>query len=328
MNQDIYVLIEHLQGQVAEISYMMLAAACDLVESEGGQVVGILLGKDAQDLASNLVANKVIYSDHPDLAEFTADAYLKTAADIIVENEPRAVLFGNTSIGADVASVLSARLSLPLVSSCVRIDDGKLISKICGGKIMAECELAEITTLITFIPGGYKAEEGQSGVRPEIISFETPALDDLRMTLKEYIEPETGDVDISKEPILISVGRGIQNEDNIELAEELATLMGGTVCSSRPIVDQGWLPTSRMVGKSGKYVKPKLYLALGISGAPEHLEGMGESETIVAINMDPNAPIFDIATYGVEIDLFDLIDPLLEKVEEAKGLEEKSIPNA
>jgi len=126
-------------------------------------------------------------------------------------------------------------------------------------------------------------------------------------------------VDISKEPILISVGRGIQNEDNIELAEELAGLLGGTVCSSRPIVDQGWLPTSRMVGKSGKSVKPKLYLALGISGAPEHIEGMGESETIVAINMDPNAPIFDIATYGVEIDLFDLIDPLLEKVEEAKG---------
>jgi len=139
------------------------------------------------------------------------------------------------------------------------------------------------------------------------------------VTLKEYIEPEAGDVDISKEPILISVGRGIQNEDNIELAEELAGLLGGTVCSSRPIVDQGWLPTSRMVGKSGKSVKPKLYLALGISGAPEHIEGMGESETIVAINMDPNAPIFDIATYGVEIDLFDLIDPLLEKVEEAKG---------
>jgi len=319
MNKDIYVLIEHLQGQVADISYIMLAAAHELAESEGGQVVGYLLGKDAKDLASRLAANKVFYADHPALAEFTADAYQKTVANMIEENEPRAVFFGNTSIGADVASVLSARLSLPLVSSCVGINDGKLISKICGGKIMAESELAETTTLVTFIPGGYKAEEGQSGIQPEIVPFDTPALDDLRVILKEYIEPEAGDVDISKEPILISVGRGIQNEDNIELAEELAKLLGGTICSSRPIVDQGWLPTSRMVGKSGKSVKPKLYLALGISGAPEHVEGMGESETIVAINMDPNAPIFDIATYGVEIDLFDLIDPLLEKVEEAIG---------
>jgi electron transfer flavoprotein alpha subunit len=184
---------------------------------------------------------------------------------------------------------------------------------------MAETELAETTTLVTVIPGGYKVEQGQSDTSPEITTFDVPALDDLRVTLKEYIEPETGDVDISKEPILISVGRGIQTEDNIELAEDLADLLGGTVCSSRPIVDQGWLPTSRMVGKSGKSVKPKLYLALGISGAPEHVEGMADSEVIVAVNMDPNAPIFDIATYGVEFDFFDLIDPLLEQVEEAKG---------
>jgi len=232
------------------------------------------------------------------------------------------VLFGNTTIGADVASVLSSRLSLLLVSSCVHIDDGKITSKICGGKIMAECELGVSTTLITVNPGNSKVEQGQGDKSPVVETFSAPILDDLRVTLKEYIEPETGDVDISKEPILISVGRGIQTEDNIELAEQLAELLGGTVCSSRPIVDQGWLPTSRMVGKSGKNVKPKLYIALGISGAPEHVEGMADSEMIVAINMDPNAPIFDIATYGVEFDFFDLIDPLLEKVEEAKeGME-------
>jgi len=141
MNKDIYVLIEHLKGQIADISYIMLAAARDLAESEGGQVVGMLLGKDVQDLASDLAANKVIYTDDPALAEFTADAYQRTVASLIQENEPRAVFFGNTSIGADVASVLSARLSLPLVSSCFRINDGKLISKICGGKIMAESPL-------------------------------------------------------------------------------------------------------------------------------------------------------------------------------------------
>jgi electron transfer flavoprotein alpha subunit len=319
MNQDIYVLIEHIQGKVADISYIMLAAARDLAGTTGGQVIGIFLGKDAQDLASTLAADKVLYADQPALAEFTADAYQRTVADLIEKNEPRAVFFGNTSIGEDIANVLSARLSLPLVSSCVSITDGKFTSKICGGKIMAESEIAESTTLVTVIPGGYKAEEGQSSVVPDILPFDAPPLDDLRVSLKKYIEPEVGDVDISKEPVLISVGRGIQTEDNIELAEELAELLGGTVCSSRPIVDQGWLPTSRLVGKSGKSVKPKLYLALGISGAPEHVEGIAGSETIVAINSDPNAPIFDVAKYGVNVDLFDLIDPLIEHVEKLKG---------
>ncbi len=173
-------------------------------------------------------------------------------------------------------------------------------------------------SLSAMISGGYKAEDGQSKSPPEVASFDAPTLDSLQVTFKQYIEPEAGDVDISKETILIAIGRGIQTEDNIELAEELAELLDGTVCSSRPLVDQGWLPTSRMVGKSGQTVKPKLYLALGISGAPEHVEGMAESEMIIAVNMDPNAPIFDIATFGVEFDIFDLIDPLLEQVEEAK----------
>ena len=318
MNQDIYVIIEHLQGQIADISYIMLSAARDLAQETGGKVVGVLLGHKAQDLASTLAADSILYGDHPALAEFTSDAYQKTVASLIEEKEPQAVLFGNTSIGADIASVLSARLSLPLISSCVQTSGGKLTSQICGGKIMAESELAETTTLITVIPGGYKAESDQRETAPEVISFDVPSLDDLRVILKEYIEPEAGDVDISKEEILIAIGRGIQTEDNIELAEELADFLGGSVCSSRPIVDQGWLPTSRMVGKSGQTVKPKLYLALGISGAPEHVEGMTESEMIVAVNMDPNAPIFDVATYGVEFDFFDLIDPLLEQVEEAK----------
>jgi len=319
MNQDIYVLIEHLQGEIADISYIALAAARDLAQETGGQVVGVLLANNAQELTSTLAADSILYVDHPALAEFTSDAYQKTVASLIGESEPRAVFFGNTSIGADVASVLSARLSLPLVSSCVQISEGKLTSQICGGKIMAESELAETTTLVTIIPGGYKAEDGQSDSAPEVTPFDAPALDDLRVTLKGYIEPEAGDVDISKEAILVAIGRGIQTEDNIELAEELAELLGGEICASRPVVDQGWLPTSRMVGKSGQSVKPKLYVALGISGAPEHVEGMAESDMIVAVNMDPNAPIFDVATYGIEFDFFDLIDPLLEQVEEAKG---------
>jgi len=135
----------------------------------------------------------------------------------------------------------------------------------------------------------------------------------------QFIEPATGDVDIAQEKILVAIGRGIQTEDNIELAEELAALLGGTVCASRPVIDQGWLPTSRLVGKSGKSVKPDLYLSLGISGATEHLEGIMGSKTIVAINSDPDAPIFDIAKYGIEVDLFDFIDPLLEQLGNVKN---------
>ena len=320
MNQDTYVVIEHIRGQVADISYIMLAAGRELVKGLGGNVVAILLGHKAQPLAVNLSADKVLYLDHPALAEFTSDAYQNALAGLISANPPRAVLFGSTTIGTDIASSLSIRLGLPLVSSCRSFtSDGKYLSQICGGKIMAEGTLPDTTTLVTMIPGGYKPELGQSKQAPEVSQVDVPALEALRVTLTRYIEPEAGDVDISKESILVSVGRGIQTQDNIELAEELAKALGGTVCGSRPVIDQGWMATSRLVGKSGKHVKPKVYLALGISGAPEHVEGITDSDTIIAINMDPRAPIFDIAKFGAEIDLFDLIDPLIERVRESKG---------
>src|SRR3990170_2568699 len=268
-----------------------------------------------------MAAGKVLYVDHPTLTEFTSDAYQKALAGLIREREPRAVLFASSSIGADVSSVLSARLNLPLISSCQSFSaDGRPVSQICGGKIMAESDLPDTTTLLTMIPGGYKPEEGQSGKAPEIIKVEAPVLDNLRVTLKQYIEPEAGDVDISKEPILVSVGRGIQNQDNIELAQELADALGGVVCASRPVVDQGWLPTTRLVGKSGKSVKPKVYLAMGISGAPEHVEGITASDVIIAVNTDPAAPIFDVARYGVEMDMLDLLPVLTEQVRQATGV--------
>jgi electron transfer flavoprotein alpha subunit len=318
MSQDIFVLVEHLRGGVADISYVMLAAARTLAQSSGGKVAAILLGKDAQKLAGNLAADKVLYADHPALAEFTSEAYQVTLAKLIEEQSPRAVLFGHTTIGADVAGWLSAKLSLPLVSSCINFSsEAKFISQICGGKIMAEGDLPSPTALVTVLPGGYKSEQGQSAQAPALESFAPPALDNLRVALKQYIEPEAGDVDISKSPFLIAVGRGIQTKDNIELADELAKATGGTVCASRPVVDQGWLPTTRLVGKSGKRVKPKVYLALGISGAPEHVEGMGESDVIVAVNTDPNAPIFNVAKYGATLDLLELVPQLTEKAKQA-----------
>lgn len=319
MSQDIFVIIEHLRGQVADISFSMLAAAKELAQGTGGKVAAVLLGHNAQGLADNLSADNVLYADHPSLADFNSDAYRLALVDLINDRSPRAVLFGHTTVGTGVAGLISAKLSLPLVSSCRSINtDGKFISQICGGKIMVEGELPAPIVLVTMVPGGYKPEQGQSSQAPAIETITVPSLDNLRITLKEYVEPEAGDVDITKESLLVSVGRGIQTKDNIELANELAVALGGQVSASRPVVDQGWLPTSRLVGKSGKHVKPKVYLALGISGAPEHVEGMGDSDTIIAVNTDPNAPIFNVAKYGTTIDLLDLAPVLTEKVKQAK----------
>jgi electron transfer flavoprotein alpha subunit len=267
-----------------------------------------------------LAADQVLYLDHPALTDFTSDAYQKALSGLISEKQPRVVLLGSTTIGSDVAGGLSIQLGLPLASSCRSFSaDGKFVSQICGGKIMAEGDLPSPTALVTMVPGGYKPEAGQSAQAPALTRLEVAGLDALRVSLAKYIEPEAGDVDISKEPLLIAVGRGIQQQDNIQLAEDLAQAMGGVVCGSRPVIDQGWLATSRLVGKSGKHVKPKVYLAMGISGAPEHAEAITDSDMIIAINTDPKAPIFEIAKYGTETDLFDLIDPLIEKVKAAKG---------
>lgn len=323
MNNDIFVIIEHLRGQVSDMSYVMLAAARGLANTTGGKVVAVLLGHDAESLARDLAADRVLYIEHAAFADFSSDAYQRTLENVIKEHAPRAVLFGDTTIGGDVAAWLSTHLALPLVSACrtLRADGGtlKFVSQICGGKMMAEGDLPGPTALVMMVPGGYKPEQGRAAQPPEIARADAPALADLRVTVKEYIEPAVGDVDVSKEPVLVAIGRGVQNQDNVELAEELAKALGGVVAGSRPVIDQGWLATTRLIGKSGKAVKPKLYLALGISGAPEHTEAIGDSEMIVAINTDPAAPIFDIAKFGAQIDMLDLMPVLTEKVQQAKG---------
>jgi len=323
MSADIFVLIEHLKGQVSDLSYMMLAAGRVLALASGGRLQGLLLGHEAQGLSADLAADNVMYIDHAALADFTPEAYCRTLASVIERESPRAVLMGETSIGADVAGALSAQLNLPLVSLCRSLsgEAGKLHyqSQICGGKIFAEGSLPDSTTLITMVPGVYKPKDGKSSSKPEITPVEAPDLTSLRVSLKGYIAPEAGDVDITREPILVAVGRGIQQEMNLEIPEELAEALGGVMCASRPVVDQGWLPTSRLVGKSGKHVKPKLYFAVGISGAPEHMEGAADSDLIIAVNTDAAAPIFEYANFGVQVDALDLMPVLTEKIKAAKG---------
>jgi electron transfer flavoprotein alpha subunit len=325
MSKDVWVVVETLRGEVLEITYTMLAAGRVLADGLGGKLTAVLAGSDATGLAGTLgAADNVTYVDHPALADFTPDAYRRTIVGLARGAPPRAMLLGHSSMGMDLAGGISVELSAPLVSACqtLGMEAGRprYVSLSCGGKVLAEGELPEPTCLITLVPGGHKPQDGRKQGAPPVTQVAPPvALDDLRVKLKGYVEPETGDVDITKESILASVGRGIGQRDNIALAEELAAALGGAVSSSRPVVDQGWLPSSRLVGKSGHSVKPRLYLALGISGAPEHAEGMRDAECIVAINTDEKAPIFDFAQYGAMVDVLKLMPLLTEKIKQARG---------
>lgn len=318
MEKDIFVLIEHLRGEIADISYVLLAAGQEIAAKYGGAVVALMLGGDAASLSTTLAADRVLAIDHPLLADFNPDIYLQVLAHVLEEQQPRLTILGDTSMGAELAGGLSMTLGYPLVSSCLALwSEGEVLhyrSQTCGGKIQAEGELPGPCALAAMIPGAYRTEQGMAEKPPQVVSMEAPALEEPRMTLKEYIEPDISDVDISKENILVAVGRGIGNEDNLEVANELVKALGGTLCASRPVVDQGWLPTTRLVGKSGKRVKPKLYITLGISGAPEHTEAIRESEMILAVNTDPAAPIFNIARYGTTLDLFDLVPELTKRI--------------
>ena len=326
MSNDIYVLAEHLQGRLSEVTFELLGKGRELADRLGGSLSALLLGKDIRHLASELrAADTVIYVEDEHLAEFTPEAYIKTCAALLRERapQPRLLLLGNTSIGMDVAPALSAELGVPLVTGCtdLRLEDGRVIvtSQICGGKVLVEAELTgeQEQGIAAVMPGALPAEKRrvEREGTPQVETIAPPApLEGLKTAFKQLIEPELEDVDISQEPVLVAVGRGIEREENLKLAEELAEALGGAVCASRPIVDRGWLPLSRLVGRSGMTVKPKLYLALGISGAPEHIEGMKSAELIIAVNSDPSAPIFNVAHYGVVGDLFKVLPPLIEEL--------------
>lgn len=193
MNQDIFVVVEHLRGALAEISYVMMAAGRDLARTTGGKVYAVLLGQNVQNLADTLAADAVLYLESPSLADFTSDGYCKALSGLIGQHQPRAVLMGHTSVGTDVAGALSVRLGLPLVTSVRHFEGDKFVSQICGGKIMAEGELPAPTALITLVPGGYKPESGQSAQAPLVTPVAVGALEDLRVSVRQYIEPEAGD---------------------------------------------------------------------------------------------------------------------------------------
>jgi electron transfer flavoprotein alpha subunit len=317
MSDNVFILAEHLNGKLADITFEMAGKAKQLAAAFGGKAVAVLLGSGAQALAESIGADSVLVVDDPALAEFNPEAYSRVLAALITERRPRLVMMGNTSMGMDLGAGLSVTTGLPLIAyvNGLAADGGTLVatSQIYGGKIQAEAVPDGEACIVSCLAGAFPAEAGRGSAPVEQIASPVP-LGDLRVRFVKLIRPEGGDVDITQQPILVSIGRGIGGQENIELAQELADALGCAVSASRPITDAGWLPKTRQVGKSGLTVKPKVYLALGISGAPEHLEGMRGAEMIIAVNTDPKAPIFDVAHYGATCDMLDLLPALTEKV--------------
>jgi len=324
MSGNIWVLAEHWRGHVSDITFELLVLGKELAGGLGCPLEAVLLGHGAKGLAGELgAAQSVLSVDHPSLAEPNPEAYATALAVLLQEHKPRALLVPLSNVSADVLGILPARLRVPLANFCkdVGVVDGGLQATclVYGGKMETTVSVPGSTVVLGILPGSRAAAEGRVAGSPSVVDVALQLPAEGRVRFESYVEPAAGDIDITQQTVLVSVGRGIQTQDNIELAEELAGLLGGAVSASRPVIDQGWLPLTRQVGKSGATVKPKLYLAAGISGAPEHVEGMKGAETILAINMDAQAPIFAVAHYGVVGDVVELLPLITDAVKAKKG---------
>ncbi len=319
MSGEVCVVVEMLCGELKEITFTMLAAGRAVADALRTKLTALLLGQDVGRLSSQLgAADRVVCVEHPDLADFNPEAHLQALGAVFATSAPRLVVCGHTATGTDVACGLAHRYRWPMAAGCrwLSAKDGEVTfsSPTCGGKLLANGSLPEPTCIVTMMPGGCRADDGRKHTEAAAEMIAAPKWDPLRTRFGRFIEPPTTDVDIAREAVIVAVGRGIQNKDNLGLAEALARALGGVVAGSRPVVDQGWLPATRLVGKSGKQVKPKLYVAIGISGAPEHLEGVPESGMMLAINTDPKAPIFDVAHYGATCSAMGLMPVLADRL--------------
>ncbi|MHA2615487.1 MAG: electron transfer flavoprotein subunit alpha/FixB family protein [bacterium JZ-2024 1] len=320
----ILVLAEHLRGEIQEITYEMLGIGRKIANALNLPLYSALLGKDISQLTGHLgVADSVFLLEEPEIDMAETRAISGILSSVIQGRGISLVFLGTTNVTMGIGASLSARTGLPYINFCkkLRWEDGRVVAtvQLYGGKILADISLSDNRGIIGVLSGSFPPEEGKSEKSPNVERLSLSAGEN-KVKFIQYIEPSGEDVDITRQDILVAVGRGIASQDNIALAEELANLLGGAVCASRPVVDQGWLPLTRQVGKSGMTVKPNLYLALGISGAPEHIEGMKGAKTIMAVNTDPTAPIFNYAHYGVCMDMFELLPLLIEKLRQRKGV--------
>ena len=321
---EILVVIEHRKQTLADVSLEILTKGRQLADQAGDELVAAVIGKDTDSYIPRLAkwADKVLICNSDKLGQSLSEPYQKVLSLIIEERKPKLVLIGHSSFGMDLAPALAVEVGAPLATDCtnIAVENGiiTITRSIYSGKVNAVYSLTPSETVIlTSRPGEFPVEEGQQ--RENIEEIDYPIEGDINYKrLEGYIEPEVSEIDITQARVLVSVGRGIKDKANIELAEELAKVLGGVVACSRPVVDYGWLPSSHQVGLSGKTVNPKLYLALGISGAFQHMVGLRGSEMIIAINKDSEAPIFTIADYGIVDDIFKVVPILIQKINDLK----------
>lgn len=326
MTKDVWVLAELDEGKPKKISYELLTKARHLCNETGGEVVAILLGAGIADAGEALSgwANRVLMMDDPLLEKYVNDAYTGAISALLQKEKPRLFLLAATSTGRDLAPRIAGRWMAPYASTCTAIDweNGELIATrpVYGEKTYVKISFKNSGFVIaTMRPNMVPIEEPETPLSGEVERVDVEIEDkDIRTKVLEVAKGIAGKVELTEADIIVSGGRGMKNAENFKILEELADILGGAVGASRSAVDAGWKPHSYQVGQTGKVVTPTLYIAAGISGAIQHLAGMKSSRYIVAINKDPEAPIFKVADYGIVADLFEVIPLLTEEVRKLK----------
>jgi electron transfer flavoprotein alpha subunit len=322
----ILVVAEQREGKLNRVSFETIAAAQQIAKETGWVVEVVVPGSSVSALAAELAAKAVakVYALEGDsLAAYTSDAYVAALKAFIGSREPKLVLFPHTYQVRDFAPRLALALDRTLISDSIgyKHEAGKLMftRQMFQGKFAADVSFAgDAPWMATLQIGAFRADKAEAGSAP-VENVTASVTDAARVTPHEVFQEAKQAVDLSQAEVIVAVGRGIKEQKNLAMAEELAKTLGGEVAASRPICDNGWLPLERQIGSSGQTVAPKLYFALGISGAIQHIVGMKGSRTIVAINKDPEAPIFEVADVGVVGNLFDVVPVVTEEIKKVKA---------
>jgi electron transfer flavoprotein alpha subunit len=320
----ILVLAEHRKGVLRDITREMLTKGRELAGQSGGKLAVAIPGKNVDGFATELsaMADEVFVINDDKLENFNGEIYRDVMTYLMDEYKPLITLIGHTAAGMELAPALAVARNLPVTTDCidVKLDGNKLtaVRQMYGGKINSDVFFNPADQyLLTMRQGVFAPSEGGTD-KSEISNISCPLPEQAQKKFVEYIDAVAGAVDITAADVLVSVGQGIGDEKNIPIIEDFAAAINATMSCSRPVVDRKWLPKERQVGSSGKTVKPKVYFAIGISGAFQHVTAV-KADTIVAVNKDPRAPIFRVADYGYVGDLFQVIPKLKEKVMELRS---------
>ncbi len=329
MAETILVVVEQREGKLNRVSYETLAGAQAIAAEMGWQLEAAVVGSGIADIAAEIAAKKVskVYAvESPALAPYTPDGFVAALKELISSRRPRLVLMPHTYQVRDFAPKLATALASTLISDATGyVKDGDRVlftRQMFQGKFSADVAFTgEPPYFATFQTGSYRGDQAAAGDAPAPVETVKVEIADgvVRNRPQLAFKEAKQAVDLTQAPIIVAVGRGIKEQKNIEIAKQLADLLDAELAASRPICDAGWLPMDRQIGSSGQTVAPKLYLALGISGAIQHVVGMKGARTIIAINKDADAPIFEIADYGIVANLFDIVPPLMEEIKKAKG---------